>query len=665
MITSALIDGRPYTFNTEDESQVIGEGGEAIVMKWTPSQEFTRKYGDVPYLVKLFFEDTPLQVAAAKMRQKKLPQFPKNLRRNAISPICFATDPRTGRIIGIVLPLVDNVKPLVKLMDKKYRKEVGFTQEDAAKVLINLHALILGVHRAGVVIGDFNDKNVLVNIDTLEVFLIDVDSAQWGTWTSLVATAEFSDPTLLDQDQNLLRGARYSQTSDWYSFTVMVYQLFTLSHPYRDGVHRPKRKPGAPREVRQNFSERVASRLSVFDPTVHLDTTGVKRPHRPASLPEELGLFMRDVFVSDRRETPFPITLLTAFQWMTCPACGREHGRVKCPSPQCGAPGFPPLRTNAQPRPAAPPPPPSATPAPSGPAPAAPAATPRDTQFITTATQGGKLLYVHYQDGAYRREDGAVAWRRPHQPGLSVFIAGNRTVFGAGSEVAIVNGSARPTQLKTQQTFNKPTVAANGQFVYWMDGSSLMRDDGNPNTITIGSILPNMTSVWVGEQFGVALVQAGVITQALVFDAARAGFQGSYNLPIRIGAQVIDATCIVNDSYAWLVVTYRTSKGVQSRTCYVLNRSGQLLATVSGQNGNTWLRSISSAALAVGDKLLVPVTGTGITRVGIAGSTLQSEGTYRGSAQIVTDTIATVGLCLTPRGLVHIGRTKLTRVTTS
>lgn len=659
MIVRAQIDGRLYTFNTEDESQAIGEGGEAIVMKWTPSREFTARYGNTPYLVKLFFENDPQQVAAAKVRQEKLPQFPKGLPKNAISPVCFATDPRTSRIIGIVLPLVDNVVPLVKLMDRKFRRANGITQERAAEVLKNLHSLILGMHRAGVVIGDFNDKNVLVNLRTHEVFLIDVDSAQWGKWLSLVATAEFTDPTLLDQNQNLRRGARYSQASDWYSFTVMVYQLLTLSHPYRDGVHRPKQTPGKAHVARQRFPGRVTTRLSVFDATVHQD----KSVHRPASLPEELGLFMRDVFVHDKRESPFPLTLLTTFRWMTCQACGREHGRVKCPAPHCGAPGFPTPRT--RPQPATPPPPPPSTPASSGSAPAAPTAAPRNTQFIATASQGGKLQYVHYESGAYCREDGAIAWRRPQEAGLSVLVAGKRTVFAAGSEIAVMNGSATPRRSKTQRAFNKPTVAANSRFVYWVSESSLVRDDGHNDTVTIGSILPNMTSVWVGEQFGVALVQAGVITQALVFDAARTGFHGSYNLPIRVGANVIDASCVVNDSYAWLVVTYRTPQGVRSRTCYVLNRSGRLLATVSGQSGNTWLSSISSSALAVGDKLLVPVAGMGIVRIGITGGTLRQEGTYRGSAQIVTDATATVGLHLTPRGLVHIGRKQLTRVTTS
>lgn len=665
MTVTALIDGRPHTFYTEDESQTIGDGGEAVVMKWTPPAEFTRKYGNGRYAVKLFFQETPPQIAAANMRQQKLPRMPINQLRahapKAMTPTCFATDPYTHRIIGYVMPLVEHVVPLIKLMDGRYRQHNGITQHMAVKILKNLHSLVQGMHRAGVVIGDFNDKNVLVNLHSLEVFLIDVDSAQWGAWPSLVATAEFTDPLLLDQDESLKRGASYAEANDWYSFAVMVYQLLTLTHPYRDGVHNPERGTGK----RQRFPERIHTRITVFDPRVRLGKKGV---HRPATLPEELGLYMRDVFVNDKRDTPFPLDLLESFRWMTCPKCNNEHGRYKCPFPNCGAPGFP-APTKAAPRPAASTPQP-ATPAGSanipllnGTPPAIPAAAPQNTVYLAAAYNDGALRYVHHQNGAYLREDGTTVWRRSHENGVTAHIAGTRTVFAAAADVMVFNGSNRPTTTKTQQVLGKTTVSANSRFVYWVSESFLMRDDGQGKNVMIGSVLPGWTSVWAGEQFGVALIQAGAFYQVKVFDAVKTGLEGSAMLPLMPGDTVTDASCIVSDTHAWLMIMYRTPRGVLTRSCFVLDRSGQILATETGIGAKVWMGGAWRAGLAIRDKLLVPVANNGIVRVGISNNTLQQEGAYRNSVPVVGNATQSVGLCLTPRGLLHVGRTKITRVT--
>lgn len=641
MITRCRIDGRQYSFDTEDERQTIGEGGEAVVVRWTPHAEFIRRHGNRRYAVKIFFDDTPEQRAAATMRQTKLRNVPRGVPHNVITPLDLVTDMR-GQIIGYVMPLVEDVVPLVRLMDPKFRRQSGITQAHAVQVLTNLHATVLALHDAGVVIGDFNDKNILVSVKTGEVYVIDFDSAQWGRWPCLAATAEFSDPTLLDQSQNLRRGASYSKTSDWYSFAVIVYQLLTLSHPYRDGVHRPG--PGKPRK---RFPERVPIRLSVFNPDIHLDQS----VHRPASLPDELGRFMRDVFNHDHRTSPFPIHLLTTFQWMTCPRCGRQHGRAICPNRECGAKGV--VATQSQPRHAQPETPPST-------AGQVPTAT---RQFIAAAQQGSRARYIYHESGAYRREDGTEVWQQAFSPQLSALVAGSRTVFCARSSFAIMNGDPRSAQQHSTDTqYGRATVATNSRHIYWVSSNSLVRDDGRLGTVTIGTIVPHMTSVWAGERFGLAMVQAGILTRVLVFDAERAGLYRAYNLPPEFGT-VVDAQCVISDDLAWLVVSSRSRSGTVINRCYVLNASAQLLATAESRRGDgTWLGSMTPSALAVRDKLLAPVARTGIVRIGLSGGRLHQEGIYRGSAGIVASADVTVGLCLTTDGILHIGRQQISRI---
>lgn len=640
MIVNAYIDGRPYSFNTEDERQTIGEGGEAVVMKWAPHAEFIRRHGNRKFAVKLFFTDTPVQLAAVTVRQTKLRNVPRGVPANVVTPLEFATDYR-GQIIGYVMPLVEDVVPLVKLMDPRFREANGITQTHIVHVLRRLHDTVSGLHRVGVVIGDFNDKNVLVQLRTGDVHVIDFDSAQWGSWPCLAATPEFSDPTLLDQDHNLRRGASYSMASDWYSYTVIAYQLLTLTHPYRDGVHRPG--SGKPRK---RFPERVTIRLSVFSPDVHLD----KSAHRPASLPDELGRLMRAVFVTDHRVSPFPLDLLTSFQWMTCPRCARQHGRATCPNRKCSAPGIQNLR-------------PTAAQAPSGPT---ATATAHDATYLAMASLDGKLRYVFYANGAYRREDGSEVWRREYLPSMSVLVAGDRTVFTSGSGFAVVNGDIRKARsLTTHSRFGKTTVAANSRHVYWVNGSSLVRDDSRRDYVTLGTVTPHMTSVWVGERFGLAMVQAGFLTRILTFDTERPGTMRTCHLPPETGT-VVDATCVISDSFAWLRITSRAQSGTVIHRCYVLDPSAQLRATAEAQQGTgTWLDSFTASALPVKDKLLIPLARTGIARIGLRGSSLHGEGTYRAAASHINDTRATVGIGLTQEGLFHVGRKAIQKVTTT
>jgi hypothetical protein len=673
MIIDAHIEGRQHSFDTEDARRVIGEGGEAIVLRWSPPPDFIAKHGSGNYAVKLFFMETKEQIAIAAMRQQKLRSIPRGLPRNAITPTALVLD-RAGNIIGYVMELITdaidekmnaagdekNIQTIGKLMDPDFIKRKRLSLKQIIQILLKLGDLMNKVHKAGVVIGDFNEKNVLVNVRTGEVYLIDVDSAQWGSWRCLTVTSEFTDPLLLDASLAMMKsGSNYSIASDVYAYTVMVYQLLTRTHPYRDGVHRPKQKKGHPVVLRLRGDQRIAARLSVFDPTVRLDQEKV---HHPASLPVGLGLFMRDTFVNDVRVSAFPFRLLTSFVWMTCPRCKREHGRSECP--RCKAPGVNAPQAAYTPSSTATAPPPKS--APSGqPAAATTTEAPQtppasNTLYLAITNTGGQLQYVCHSRGAYRDETGKVILRAAaHSPHVSVLAAGHRTVFVSGNECAIVNGDpskARP--FPVQRVNGKPAVAANSRNVYWVSGNSLVRDNGSSVT-TVGPVAQNLTSVWAGERFGVALVQAGVLTRVLVFDADRNGFRNFYLLP-QLGP-VVDAHCVVGDHLAWLFVTHRRPGGILRNACYVMNAQGGLRAIAHAAPGTqSWLGALPLAALAVGDKLFVPQARTGIVQVRVNGTNLQPDGVHRQLAGVISNDRATVGLALTTRGLTHVGTKQIT-----
>jgi hypothetical protein len=179
--------------------------------------------------------------------------------------------------------------------------------------LLALHDAIDGLHRAGVVIGDCNDLNVLV--DGRRVHLIDVDSYQFAGHGCAMYSERFVDPRLCDRALAPIRP--HDTDSDWFAFAVMVFRsLFGVS-PW-GGVTR--RASGAARTVQ---------RISVYAGDVIYPRTA-----RPlATIPDDLGDAFRAIFERDVRGV-FPRRLLQQLRLRRCPACGDEHARLRCPACQ-------------------------------------------------------------------------------------------------------------------------------------------------------------------------------------------------------------------------------------------------------------------------------------------------------------------------------------------
>lgn len=102
--------------------------------------------------------------------------------------------------------------------------------------------LIRGVknaHDNGIVIGDLNPFNVMVN-DRLDLRFIDVDSYQ-------TKTHKHNDK-LLEEVRDYYYNGRISEESDYFALSVMVFNLFTGMHPYK-GIHKTYRDKLKDREI--------------------------------------------------------------------------------------------------------------------------------------------------------------------------------------------------------------------------------------------------------------------------------------------------------------------------------------------------------------------------------------------------------------------------------
>ena len=293
---------------------MIGQGGEAEVydlgdgrvLKWWKPAEHPD------------FEGLPEAKAAAKRRlheaPAKLRALPGNLPAAVVAPCGLALGKR-GQVVGYLMPKVAG-EALYAYGEPRWRREHPVDGNDVVAALLALHEAIAGLHRAGVVVGDCNDLNVLV--DGKRVHLIDVDSYQYGGFTCPMYSERFVDPRLCDTAAVPVRP--HDLASDWFAFAVMAFRSLLGVGPW-GGVHQPRdparRCPPPLRALR---------RLSVYAPEIVYPRTA-----RPlAILPDELAEAFRAIFERDQRT--FPRLQLERLRLIRCSTCGDEHGRVRCPT---------------------------------------------------------------------------------------------------------------------------------------------------------------------------------------------------------------------------------------------------------------------------------------------------------------------------------------------
>ena len=138
-----------------------------------------------------------------------------------------ASDP----IAGYAMPLVRDAEPLLRWGEPAFRR-TGATAPQAVEIFRRLRGALAGLHARGVVIGDFNDLNVLVRAapgGLAEPFLIDADSFQFAGFPCAVFTERFLDPRRCDRPSDQPVPVRpFDEQSDWFAFSALFSTLSLL-----------------------------------------------------------------------------------------------------------------------------------------------------------------------------------------------------------------------------------------------------------------------------------------------------------------------------------------------------------------------------------------------------------------------------------------------------
>ncbi|MBI3633160.1 MAG: hypothetical protein HY226_02615 [Candidatus Vogelbacteria bacterium] len=276
----------------------IGCGGEAVIYKMRD---------DV--VGKVFMQPDDLQFKgnkelqkAAEVRieemQKKIFKFPRGLPAGFVVPTGALVN-KKKEVFGYVMPYVKGIG-----MDKLAQTDSKLTDAQIAKILCSLHKLVSEIHTKGVVIGDFNENNIIVDSNH-EAHIVDTDSCQFGEYLCRNFMPHFVAPELVvgdksstsnesqtkqtkkvsEQPKSFVLLTPHTELTDWYSFMVIAMRLITSTGPY-GGVL-------GEMDLYQRFLERA----TVFDRRVKYPMNAVPLSDVPRSV---LELFFRFFYRGER-----------------------------------------------------------------------------------------------------------------------------------------------------------------------------------------------------------------------------------------------------------------------------------------------------------------------------------------------------------------------------
>ncbi|MCF8276187.1 MAG: hypothetical protein K9J17_05575 [Flavobacteriales bacterium] len=108
----------------------------------------------------------------------------------------------------------------------------NLVDENLLSIVHALNHYLEVFHKVGVVVGDINPENILINEQTLAPVLVDFDSVQVGGFFSTTRRKEYVDPTVKTDGKGRARFFLYNTDSDIYAMAVVAFELLVGVKPH-------------------------------------------------------------------------------------------------------------------------------------------------------------------------------------------------------------------------------------------------------------------------------------------------------------------------------------------------------------------------------------------------------------------------------------------------
>lgn len=542
-------------------------------------------------------------LAAARIRlvvaQRKLPFVPRDMPASIVAPCALVRDPGSGFVIGFTMPLVKTRSTLADLRVAS----PNLSDRDVIGVFSELRSALRMLHARGIVLGDFNDRNILI-AENGSPRIIDIDSAQFAPFRTKVFTPEFVDPDLCRVDPStgaLDLATEHTPASDWYAWWVMLFQALYGIHPY-GGIYKPADKN---RKIPPSQRALKEYRVTVYHPEVVCPKNA--RPLR--EIPELIAKYFRMVFVDGLRMEPpesmFASLAFDAAGRFDTPACvERIRERSSAAAKQFS------LATIAE-----------------------------ADRLVACDEHEGLMKYLTLKASTLYRDQAALSGMASTD-GVFFALAGNQSVIAKETQ-AIVIGETWPNKViaefKTSSLAGVPLITGSSNGLVFYDGMfKLLTGARKPfvRILDVDSGIEPLRLFAAGEYLAILYARAGklgYLVHHLAWDTTLCDVAYAYVLP----NQIERVESLITAERAWLFITTSTQM-----CCTIVDVGARAIVThleVSRSNIPVWMNS-PERLCAMGRYLFCPAVD-GISRIDIA-----SDGTADVKTFAIAESLAQASL---------------------
>lgn len=540
-------------------SKQIGEGGEARIFSVSGGlvAKVYKGPDDPSFATGGSEEARNRDGAGRKLREiwDKLAAFPSGLPTSVVSPIELIAS--GGQNVGYLMQSV--VSPHARMrdwMDRTVFKSLSI--DTVREAFIQLAMTLPKLHDRGVIVGDFNDLNVL--IPKTGPVLIDADSFQYGNFPCRTFQSRFVDPLICKQTGSSFTMTKpHTSNTDWYALLIMLYQVLRGIGPY-DGIHKPKGSKPVPHGLRP--LQRI---------TVHRPDVIVPKFATPADQihPDLMHAFTQRIDKDERGPIQQSLLHLIGERagFVVPTSVTRAKGKVVAEELN----GFPGTILHAQ-------------------------------------LSESKLCVVsHLQGSYYRNGEKMVCYGR--NTGLTQFrCTDQETIWIVGSAAQVDGGR----QFVVDLFDNKPVLATCIRGMIYQFGSDIIQEPIDGSTrITLGTV-PGTANFWHGSKFGLGFYRAGMLYRYFTFKTDGTPFDDRVAITRPLG-QVVDEGChFGTQAWYWRIEQRRKIHYL----LWCIGQDGKTVCSLEAKEGDgSWLENIRGAAGA-GNYLYAP-TDDGMIRVGL------------------------------------------------
>ncbi len=209
---------------------------------------------------------------------KELSQLHLN---NIINPISLLEDVK-GNYVGYSMNFVDDCITLCAMFPPAFKQRNNIKIDSINKLVETMKLVVKEFHKNKMLVVDMNEYNFLIHDKYFDnLYLIDVDSCQTQSYKATAIMESIKD----------YHTTPFSEFSDWFSFAILTFQMYTGLHPFKGGKH-PKIK---------NFTERMQQNISVYNKDVSVPAF-IKDFEN--LIPKNFNDWYKIIFNSNKRDFP-------------------------------------------------------------------------------------------------------------------------------------------------------------------------------------------------------------------------------------------------------------------------------------------------------------------------------------------------------------------------